>query len=88
MYIDGNGKTENSPDSYNSSLVETPNNTLTLVRSVISKKRLKNKSTIAMDQEIIRNSTKSNKNGNLNINSIRNKFEQLKETVLKYIDLF
>ena len=25
--------------------------------------------------------------GNLNINSIRNKFEQLKETVLKYIDI-
>ena len=61
MYIDGNGKTENSTDSYNSSLVETPNNTLTLARSVISKKRLKNKSTIAVDQEIIRNSTKSNK---------------------------
>ena len=25
--------------------------------------------------------------GNLNINSIRNKFEQLKETVLKYVDI-
>ena len=25
--------------------------------------------------------------GNLNLNSIRNKFEQLKETVLKYIDI-
>ena len=25
--------------------------------------------------------------GNLNINSIRNKFEQLKETVLKYIEI-
>ena len=25
--------------------------------------------------------------GNLNINSIRNEFEQLKETVLKYIDI-
>ena len=26
--------------------------------------------------------------GNLNTNSVRNKFEQLKETVLKYIDSF
>ena len=26
--------------------------------------------------------------GNLNINAIRNKFEQLKETVLKYLDIF
>ena len=60
MYIDGTGEeSENSSDSYTSSSEETPDNTPTQIRSRISKKkRLKNKSTITMDEETNRNSTK------------------------------
>ena len=60
MYIDGTREeSENSSDSYTSLSEETPDNTPTQIRSRISKKkRLKNKSTITMDEETNRNSTK------------------------------
>ena len=60
MYTDGNNeKSEKSSDSFTSSSEETPDNTPKQVRSRISeKKRLKNKSTITVDEETNRNSTK------------------------------
>ena len=60
MYTDGNdGESENSSDSFTSSSEETSDNTTKQVRSRISKKkRLKNKSTITVDEETNRNSTK------------------------------
>ena len=57
LYTDGND--EDSPNSYTNSSEEPPDNTLKQVLSRISKtKRLKNKSTITMDEETNRNSTK------------------------------
>ena len=57
LYTDGND--EDSSNSYTSSSEEPPDNTLKQVLSRISKtKRLKNKSTITMDEETNRNSTK------------------------------
>ena len=60
LYTDGNDeKSENSSDSFTSSSEETPDNTPKQVRSRISKKkRLKKKSTITVDEETNRNSTK------------------------------
>ena len=59
LYTDGNDEeSENSSDSFTSSSEETPDNTPKQVRSRISKKkRLKNKSTITVDEETNRNST-------------------------------
>ena len=52
-------ESENSSSSFTSSPEETPDNTPNQVRSRISKKkRLKSKSTITMDEETNRNSTK------------------------------
>ena len=60
MYTDGNDlESENSSESFTSSSEETPDNTPKQVRSRISKKkRLKNKNTIAADEETNRNSTR------------------------------
>ena len=60
LYKDSNDEeSENSSDSYTSSSEETPDNTPKQVRSRISKKkRLKNKSTITVDEETNRNLTK------------------------------
>ena len=60
LYTDDNDEeSENSSDSFTSSSEETPDNTPKQVRSRISKKkRLKNKSTITVDEETNRNSTK------------------------------
>ena len=60
LYKDSNDEeSENSSDSYTSSSEETPDNTPKQVRSRISKKkRLKNKSTITVNEETNRNSTK------------------------------
>ena len=60
LYTNGNDdESENSSDSFTSSSEETPDNTPKQVRSRISKKkRLKNKSTINVDEEANRNSTK------------------------------
>ena len=60
MYTDGNDlESENSSESFTSSSEETPDNTPKQVRSRISKKkRLKNKKTIAADEETNRNSTR------------------------------
>ena len=60
LYTDGNDEeSENSSDSFTSSSEETPDNTPKQVRSRISKKkRLKNKSTITVNEETNRNSTK------------------------------
>ena len=54
LYTDGNDEeTENSSDSYTRSPEETPDSTPKQVQSRISKKkRLKNNSTITVDQEI------------------------------------
>ena len=59
-YTDGNDEvSENSSDSFTSSSEETPENTPKQVRSRISKKkRLKNNSTITVDEETNRNLTK------------------------------
>ena len=60
LYTDGNDEESgNSFDSFTSSSEETPDNKPKQVRSRISKKkRLKNKSTITVDEETNRNSTK------------------------------
>ena len=60
LYTDGNDEeSEKSSDSFTSSSEETPDNTPKQVRSRISKKkRLKNKSTITVNEETNRNSTK------------------------------
>ena len=60
LYTDGNDEeSENSSDSFTSSSEETPDNTPKQVRSRISKKKtLKSKSTITVNEETNRNSTK------------------------------
>ena len=60
LYTDGNDEeSENSSDSFTSSSEETPDNTPKQVQSRISKKkRLKSKSTIPVNEETNRNSTK------------------------------
>ena len=56
---DNNEETKNSSDSYTSSSEQTPDNTPKHFWSIISKKkRLENESTITVDQETNRNSTK------------------------------
>ena len=64
LYTDGNDKeTEISSGSYTSSSEQTPDNTQKQVRSMISKKkRLRNNSTITVDQEANSNSTKPTSN--------------------------
>ena len=64
LYTDGNdGESGNSSDIFTSPSEETPDNTEKQVRSRISKKkRLKNKSTVTVNEETNRNSTKPKAN--------------------------
>ena len=61
LYTDGNNEaTENPSNSYTSSSEQTLDNKPKQVRSIINtKKRLKNKRTITVDQETNRNLTKT-----------------------------